>query len=281
LLITFPCVSKMSRLAFAFASGVAAQSFTSCNGDGAHMKNMAVSVSPDPPVIGEDVTFTIEGTLDKTIQSGSAAISVKMGPINFPLTVPFKSNAAPFGSPDTPMKAVLGPFKYPNINVPLIKSTTGKVEIVDENAEQVSCMSFNLPTYSSTAPASQLLDVDCTDSSSWHMKNLVIDVEPPTIKKGVPFTVNTKGDTDEELSSGVAEVNVDLSLFKLGMAVPFSISPSTPVITGGDVTVGPLTMPKIPLIPNAKGSIKLAEQNSETLACFNFDLPVMGELMAV
>jgi hypothetical protein len=272
----------MSRLAFAVVGGVAAQSFTSCNTDGAHLTNMVVTVSPDPPVVGQEVTFTIEGTLDKTIQSGSASISVKAGPITFPLTVPFQSNADPIGSPNTPMKAVLGPFTYPNLNVPLIKTTTGKIEIVDENAEQVSCMEFSLPAYSATAPPSpQFLDIDCSDSSSWHMKNLQFDVEPPTIQKGVPFTVNTKGDTDEEISSGKAAVNVDLSLFKLGLEIPFSISPSTPAITGGDMTIGPLTMPKIPLIPDAKGSIKLSEQNAETLACFNFDLPVMAEAIAV
>lgn len=244
---------------------------------------MQVTVSPDPPVPGSEVTFTIEGTLDKTIQSGSATVSVKAGPINFPLTVPFASNAAAFGSPDTPMKAVLGPFVYPNLKIPFIKTTSGKIEIVDENAEQVSCMEFSLPTYSATAPvsSSDFLDVDCTDTSSWHMKNLVIDVEPPTIKKGVPFTVNTKSDIDEAVSAGHIETNVDLSLFKLALTMPFSLSPATPAMTGGDVTVGPITMPSIPLIPNAKGSIKLAEQNSETLACFNFNLPVMGEAIAV
>lgn len=243
---------------------------------------MQVTVSPDPPVLGEEVTFTVEGTLDKTIQSGSATISVKAGPINFPLTVPFTSNAAPFGSPNTPMKAVIGPFVYPNLKIPLIKTTNGKVEVVDENGEQVSCMEFSLPAYSATAPLSATsVDIDCTDSSSWHFQNLQFDVEPPTIKKGVPFTVNTKGDTDEAISSGNVELNVDLSLFKLGLSMPFSIEPSTPAITGADVTVGPITMPNIPLIPNAKGSIKLSEQNAETLACFDFNLPVMGASIAV
>jgi len=272
----------MFRLGASFATGVAAGSITSCAYDTAHLQNMQVTISPDPPVPGSEVTMTMEGTLDKTIQSGSISISVKAGIIKFPLTVPFASNAAALGSPDTPMKIVVGPFTYPNINVPLIRTATGKVEIVDENAEQVSCMEFTLPTYSATAPVTtpDRLDVDCTDSSSWHFKDLVVDVEPPTIKKGVPFTVNTKGSTDEEISAGHVELNVDLSLFKLGMTMPFSISPATPALSG-DLTVGPITMPSIPLIPNAKGSIKLAEQNAETLACFNFNLPIMGASVAV
>lgn len=273
---------NMFRLVSSFASGAAAGSFTSCNDASAHLQNMQVTVSPDPPVPGSEVTFTIEGTLDKTIQSGSASISVKAGPINFPLTVPFVSNGKAFGAADTPMKVVLGPFVYPNLKIPLIRSTSGKIEIVDENAEQVSCMEFKLPAYSATAPVSStFLDIDCSDSSLWHLKNLVIDVEPPTIKKGVPFTVNTKSDVDEAVSAGHIETNIDLSLFKLGVTVPFSLSPPIPAMTGGDVTVGPITMPSIPLIPNAKGSIKLAEQNSETVVCFNFNLPVMGESIAV
>lgn len=271
----------MSRLAFALASGVSAGSFTSCNTDAAHLKNQVLTVSPDPPVIGQEVTFTIEGTLDKTIQSGSAAISIKAGPITFPLTVPFKSNAMAIGQPGTPMKTVLGPFVYPNLNVPLIKTTTGKVEIVDENAEQVSCMAFSLPAYHATAPTSEYQDIDCSDSSSWHMKNLQFDVEPGPIKKGTPFTVRMQGDVDEEVSSGVAAVNIDLSLFKLGLSIPFSMDPSPSAISGMDMTLGPITMPNIPLIPNAKGSIKLQEQNAETLACFDFNLPIMADTIAV
>lgn len=274
----------MFRLAAVSAASAAAQSFTSCNTDAAHMKNFEITASPDPPVLGEDVTFTIKGALDKQITAGSVTISVKAGPINFPLTVPFTRNAVDTTSfvagVDTTL--TLGPFTYPNIKVPLIKKTSGKFEVVDQDGEQVSCASFTLPAYSASAPASDFGDapfVDCAGSDA-HVKNKVLDVEPPTLSKGVPFTVRGSGDLDEDIASGVADINVDVSLFKLAMSVPFSSS--NPGKAGhADVTVGPITMPKIPLIGDAKGSIKVSDEKSEEVICYNFNVPVMEDAIAV
>merc|ERR1712183_682184 len=96
----------------------------------------------------------------------------------------------------------IGPFKYPNLKVPLIKTTNGKVEVVDQDGEQVSCASFNLPAYSETAPVSGFTVgdapfVDCSSASA-HVGNKQLDVEPPAIQKGVPFTVHGSGDLDED-----------------------------------------------------------------------------------
>jgi len=259
------------------AAGVAADSFTNCASADAHMTNFKITASPDPPVLGQDVTITVSGALDKQVISGAATISVKAGPIDFPLTVPFTHNAA------DPSKFVagqeqtitVGPFTYPNVNVPLIKTINGKVEVKDQDGEEVSCVSFALPAYSSTAPTTKFGDdpfVDCGGADD-HMKNKILDVEPPTIKKGVPFTVRVSGDLDEDVASGVADVSVDLSLFKLDMSIPFSMDPPIKA-KHDDLTVGPLTMPSIPLIPNVKGSIKVNDANSEELICYNFNVPV-------
>merc|ERR1739849_46211 len=98
--------------------------------------------------------------------------------------------------------------------------------------------------------------------------------------KGVPFTVRGSGDLDEDISSGTADINVDLSLFKLAMSVPFSST--NPSKAGhADVPVGPITMPKIPLIPDAKGSIKVSDEKSEEVICYNFNVPVMEDAIAV
>lgn len=271
----------MFRVAAVSAAGAVAQSFISCNTDDAHMKNFEITVSPDPPVLGEDVTIVVKGALDKQITAGSATVSIKAGPINFPLTVPFTRNAVDPGAfvagVDSTM--TLGPFKYPNIKVPLIKTTNGKVEVVDQDGEQVGCASFSLPAYSAEAPASDLGDapfVDCSSAGA-HVGNVVLDVEPPTIKKGVPFTVQGSGDLDEDLTSGVADINVDVSLFKLGLTVPFSTS--NPANAGhADWTVGPIKMPSIPLIPNAKGSFKISDDKSEEVICYNFNVPIATDV---
>lgn len=259
------------------AAGAAADSFTNCASDTAHMKNFKITASPDPPVLGEDVTIVVSGALDKQVTGGSATISVKAGPISFPLTVPFKNNAA------DPSKFVagqeqtitVGPFKYPNIKVPLISTTNGKVEVQDQDGEEVSCVEFALPAYSSTAPTGELGDdpfVDCSGADA-HVKNKNLDVEPPTIQKGVPFTVRGSGDLDEDIAKGVADISVDLSLFNLDLSIPFAMDPPIKA-THADVTVGPLTMPSIPLIPNAKGSLKVSDANSEEVLCYNFNVPV-------
>jgi len=245
------------------------------------MQYFKITSSPDPPVLGEDVTMTISGAMDKQVTAGDVTISVKAGPINFPLTVPFKRNAvdpsAFVAGQDTTI--TLGPFKWANINVPFIKTMSGKVEMKDQDGEQVLCTEFSLPAYSATAPAQAFSGApffDCGGDTD-HIKNKVLDVKPPTLKKGVPFTVNGAGDLDEDISSGVSDIQIDLSLFKIGQSVPFAFS--RPVTAGhADVTVGPITMPSIPFIPNAKGSIKLSEQNGEEVICYNFNVPVAEEV---
>lgn len=264
-------------------TAASAQSLTDCSDSSAHLKNAAITLSPDPPVLGEDVTFTVEGTLDEQITSGEVGISLMMGPINFPLTIPFAINGPAAGSAGTPMKAIIGPFKYPNIKVPLISSTKGKIEIKEQNGEQIICTNFNLPAYSEIAPAQEYNDApfeDCSDPSA-HLTNLAVDVEPPTISKGVPFTVNIKGDLDEDVTSGSLDFSVNLSLFSFSINSPFSMTPAVKATEGVDVTIGPISLPNIPLIPNAKGSIKMAEQNGEQLACFNFNMPIAGESVSV
>merc|ERR1712139_746120 len=150
------------------------------------------------------------------------------------------------------------------------------MEVKDQDGEEVSCVSFELPAYSATAPTTEVGDapfVDCAGTDA-HVKNKKLDVEPPTIKKGVPFTVSGSGDLDEDVASGVADISVDLSLFKLDMSIPFSMDPPIKA-NHADLTVGPLTLPSIPLIPNAKGSIKVSDANTEELICYNFNVPVM------
>lgn len=254
-----------------------AQSFTSCNTEDAHLKEFSMVSSPDPPVLGEDVTFTITGALDKQITGGEIDINIKAGFITFPLKVPFTRNGAKAEDFVAGQSATftLGPFTYPNINVPLISTAKGNVEARDQDGEQVMCVDFALPAYSSTAPPSTLKDAPFEDCSSpgAHIENVVLDVDPPTLSKGVPFTVRAQGDLNEDVPNGVLDLQVDVSLFSFGIHSPFSSS--VPAAAGhSDITIGPLTMPSIPLLPNAKGSIKMVEQNSEELLCYNFNVPL-------
>ena len=137
--------------------------------------------------------------------------------------------------------------------------------------------------YSETAPQSSLADapiVDCTDPSA-HMKNIDIEATPAAPKKGDATTTEMKGDLDEDITGGNVNFNVDLSLFKLAITTPFSISPSIGATSGIDATVGLVTLPNIPLIPNVKGGVQLTEQNGDPLLCINSNMLIAEEAVAV
>lgn len=270
-----------SSVAFASVATAASQAVTSCNTADAHFKNMNVVVTPDPPVLGEDVTFVVSGALDKQVTAGSMTLSIKAGPINFPITIPFKNNKPSSNFEAGDGTFTLGPFTYPNINVPLIKNSKGKFELVDQDSEQVACAEWILPAYSETAPTFQDAPlVDCSDPSSAHFTIDTLDVEPPTISKGKPFTVRTAGTLDEDITAGSFDFNVDVSLFKLGISSPFSMSSSI-AASDMDISVGPITLPNIPLLPHAKGGVHVKEQNSEEVTCINFNMPLLDEAISV
>jgi len=250
------------------------QSFTSCNTDAAHFQNMALSVSPDPPVLGGMTTIVVEGDLDKSISGGSITVELAAGIIKIPKsTIPFSTNRH---GPVTHVKATLGPFKYPNINIPLIKTVKVSVEIKDQDDEQVACVDSSLPALSSPDSALETIPfTSCDDETKSHTKNFHMETNPPEPVKGDKINITAGGDLDEDISSGNIALNVDLSIFKLNMDIPFAISPSVSSSTGAELSVGPLTLIDIPLIGNAKGTVKMTEQNGESFGCVDFNLPVM------
>merc|ERR1711976_222874 len=243
-------------------------------GADAHLQNMQLSISPDPPTLGGDTTIVIEGYVNKGLSGGVANIDVAAGPIKISsLSIPFSSNGV---SGTNHIKATLGPFKYPDINVPLIKTVTMHTEIKDQDGEQVTCLDSKLPAFSSGKPGLESPIEDCSDST-YHAKIAHLETDPATPVKGQPLTITAGGSTDKAVTAGVADVNINLSLFKLGLSVPFAVEPGFGVISDAEITVGPFTLPKIPLIPNVKGAIKVVDQDSEPLSCINLDLPVMNE----
>merc|ERR1712080_651576 len=107
-------------------------------------------------------------------------------------------------------------------------------------------------------------------------------VTPPEISEGTPFTVNVKADLDEDITGGNLDFSVNLSLFSLSIKSAFSMSPALPATKGLDITIGTIKLASIPLIPNAKGSVKITEQNGEELTCANFNVPIFaGEAVSV
>merc|ERR1719188_2210837 len=112
----------MKCVLFAFVAQATADSFESCNKDDAHFKNMSIT-------------------------AGKITSSLTAGVIKVPeSTTPFSWNQQ---GPVSHVKMTLGPFKYPNIRVPLIKTLKAAVEVHDQDGEQVFCVKSTLPALSS------------------------------------------------------------------------------------------------------------------------------------
>lgn len=265
-----------------FAASAAAQSVSNCAGAGAHFQNMVVTASPDPPVNGEDLTIQFEGTFDKEVQHGVFVFSVKAGPIDLKaVNMPFSFSPG-IGKAGEKFTATVGPFKYPNLKVPLFNHFSGKIEISQDDGEEWLCIAYNLPTmYNPEAEAKKELEdtfVDCADKSqAVHFQNFEITTDPAVPKKGDDMNVTIKGDLDEDLDKINLDFALDLSLLKFELNIPVTFSPAVKATTGIVANVGPVNLQKIPLIPNAKGSCVLSDGNGEQISCVNYNIPVMGE----
>jgi len=114
-----------------------------------------------------------------------------------------------------------------------------------------------------------------------HMKDVKITLSPDPIQKGSPFTVDLSGNLDADLTSMIA--NIDLNIKALGiidkpvkLSSPLSVSPG--LVAGAQtVSVGPVTLPSLPGSVQAVGTIKLTNDKKEPVACINLNLNVPAE----
>jgi len=280
----FPSAMKSVLMAssVAFAS---AHFIESCGTDAAHVQNLQITVSPDDHQLGEDVTIIAEGDIAKAIHGGSVALGIKLGGLDlYNLDIPFSSNLEGVAGH---VKVTVGPLKYPTL--PGIDASALQIvaRIVDQDAEEFACLLVNGPTLSNDklqleAPLEEEATqgrppvfADCSDSTS-HLKNFHIEGH---LHKGIlnqDLTVTTGGDLEKAVSAGTVDVSVGVLGIKVDASVPFAIEPSVPTFTGTEFTVGPIRMPRIPGI-KVTGSVKVADQDDESLACVTFNLPIAEE----
>lgn len=257
--------------------GVDAGSITNCADSSAHLKNFEATISPDPPVKGQDVTMTFKGAMDEDTDKGTVIIGASAGPIKIPqMKIPFDiTPVIPHGGE---VNFQVGPFQYPDLSVPLLSSITSHMEVHDKADEMVLCVDTTLPAAQEAtflqASAKAAPIVSCSGSDA-HFKNAVIDVSPAQPKKGSDVTITFSGDLDEDVSAGEIELDINLVVATLSLKIPFTnLGTATPATSGIKAVVGPFTLPDIPLIPNVKGTVKVSEQNGEELLCENFNMPI-------
>jgi hypothetical protein len=234
-------------------------------------------------VLGQETTVEFSGTPDRAVSSGTVSLHIQAGPIKIAGDAPFALSPS---VPASDIKVKLGPFVYPNVPVPIIKTVGGRVEIKDDQGEILACFAMQLPTSSLAGHTPALPDsrVDaswpskCGSAASDHIKNLNVTSDPVVIKKGQSFTGYTAGDLDETVASGKITATINIVIAQLSLDIPFSI---TPAFTAQhySLAVGPVKLPWIPLIPSVKGNLKAVDEKNEELFCHDFNMPV-SELAA-
>lgn len=265
-------------LASIMVVGVSAQGVSKCSGDEAHLKGFELSISPDPPIPGQKTTIEFSGTLDKVVQAGTVNLNIQAGPIKIGGESPFALNP---GIPTKEFKFRIGPFTYPNVPVPFIKTVTAHVEIKDEQREMVACFALNLPTSSlassSPGPLDSKADVarpaTCGTKSSDHFRNANVTTDSAVPKTGHQVTAYFAGDLDESVTAGMITTTINLAIAQVSLDIPFSVSPAF-TAQHYALSVGPFKLPWIPLISSIRGNVKAVDEKNEELFCGDFNAPL-------
>jgi len=253
-----------------FLGGAQAQSVSSCGAAGDHFSNVKITLSPDPPVLGQPFSFNMEGDLDEALAGGNANVDLNvkaLGIINEPVKVSSPFTYSP-GVASGHTTVSVGPVNLPKIPLPGGVDVTGTVKITNGKQEAVACIKMDLNVGAATeAPALETRDspvTDCTKASD-HMKNFKFSDD----STGVTTITGTLDEDVAKVDVGV-DLNIKIPLVPLPeikLDIPASISPA---VKKGDlkITVGPATkeMPDTPVI-GVTGNVKINDGNAEEIVC--------------
>jgi hypothetical protein len=261
-----------------------AQSVSSCGSATDHVKNVKVTLTPDPPVPGQDITVQITGDNDEDVATGSFNLDLAvqaLGVINnkVQLGAPFEFQPTPFKK--GPIDIKVGPTAL--LKTPGSTSIKGTVKAVDASNQQLFCVNLDLKTVSdintitlsnSSAPVVGDGVTSCTQASD-HIKNFALDT--------TGGKVAVTGQLDEDVST--FHVAVDAVLKKLFIKIPAKLDiPVTcaPGFTKGDfkLSLGPMTGGLVP-DPQVSltGTVKMNDQANQEVFCLNVDQVLEKEIV--
>jgi len=252
-----------------FLGGAQAQSVSSCGAAGDHFSNVKITLSPDPPVLGQPFSFNMEGDLDEALAGGNANVDLNvkaLGIINEPVKVSSPFTYSP-GVASGHTTVSVGPVNLPKIPLPGGVDVTGTVKITNAKQEPVACIKMDLKVGGAMdAPALETKDSpvkDCTKASD-HMKNFKFSEDATGV-------TTVTGTLDEDVAK--VDVGVDLSikiplvpLPEIKLDIPASISPA---VKQGDlkITVGPVASEVPDIVVNVTGNVKINDGNAEEIVC--------------
>jgi hypothetical protein len=269
----------MARVIAAAFIGVAADTVSICGLDSDHFVVYNINTDADAtggPRKGKPFTITIEGIFDEAHQHGRVvgdlhlkALGIVDQPVTFDQTYDFLPGFA-----EDMTKIVIGPFTFPRA-VPGEVKVTGRINVVNEKAEAVTCLDLNLiipKIVEEEEQEEKPLETsrnDCGDQSHDHITNIQSEI--------IDDVATITMDLDEDLDFFNLKVDlnvkaplvpaVDLKLTH----VPISVTPGFPA--GQLKFVGypqPFQTPPPNDIVDVIGSLKLEDKNGEEIRCIGF-----------
>jgi len=266
-----------SAAVLALVGGAQSQSVSSCGAAGDHFSNVKITLSPDPPVLGQPFSATVEGDFDEVFAGGNANIDLNvqaLGIINEPVKVSYPFTYSP-GIASGHSTVTVGPVNLPSIPLPGGVDVTGTVKLSDPKKEPVACIKMDLKiggaseTPAVAAPELKSTSAspvtDCTKATD-HMKNFKFSSDAT----GVTTVTGTLDEDVAKVNVGV-DLNIKVPLVpipEIKLSVPASISPA---IKQGDqkITVGPAASetPANPTPVTVSGNVKVNDGNSEEIVC--------------
>jgi len=148
------CAVPMRKGGFHDRSSRPADIWTNC-GPNDHLTVGTVVVTPDPPLIGQNLTIKATGSLDETVTSGTVYIQLAYSSIDlvnntfnlctlapsFGLQCPIPQGPVAFTvSQLIPSQAIPGPY-------------TGVVKVHDQNGSEVACIALSFTLSPTGSPA--------------------------------------------------------------------------------------------------------------------------------
>jgi len=277
-------------LGAAFASTPVLQS---CGADGDILTVSQLSLSPDPPRPGKDVTFKMSGSLSAAVIDGiiDADVSVSVLGQTIPLKGKVEFKFTPGFNQDN-VAITVGPFVLPRLPIGIKPVINGSVKLTDTENNQIACLKMNKMPLTDSSPLTTPLD---------EIRSRLLSADPVT-NCGTPDdhlenlqfgTFNNytyvNGTLDEDLGSGSVQADFKISIplaeqldigaplidINLNIDGPFSMSPPIPkgfvgvmfhpISTEGVTDVKAIT-------PTIKGKLKVSDSNKQEVVCINVDV---------
>jgi len=247
---------------------------SSCGAAGDHLKDVKISVSPDPIAKGKPFTIDMSGNLDAdlSVMNADIDLTVKaLGVIDKAVKtmVPVSISPSMVAGPQT---VSIGPLTLPSL--PGSIEADGTIKITNDKKEPVACikLALTVPAMSDEVDAAaQGSKLSVCSAPSDHLHNL-------TLSSTAGVSTAT-GSLDEAVTKLLANLDLKLEVgwlsHKIDMAIPVSYSPGfvkgALKLTAGPASPSLISDSKSLIDVTVTGTVKIDDAASEEIACVSIE----------